>query len=144
MLIGNLGKDVELIFFDGGGCIGKTSMATTKTWKNKNTGEKESRTEWHNLVFRGKGAETVEKFCGKGSKLFVEGEIRYRSWEKDGEKKYITEIEVYGFEFLSPSKSGYDDPNQAERTHPHAETKPEPQPSRSSQNRPEPEDDLPF
>jgi len=100
-LIGNLGQDVKLITFEGGNMIGTTSLATSKSWKDKTTGEKKEKTEWHKLVFRGKGAEIVEKYTSKGSKLYIEGEIQYREYEKDGEKKYITEISVNDFKFLS-------------------------------------------
>ena len=100
-LIGNLCQDVKLITFAGGNLIGTTSLATSRSWKDKTTGEKKEKTEWHKLVFRGKGAEIVEKYTGKGSKLYVEGEIQYREYEKDGEKKYITEISVNDFKFLS-------------------------------------------
>ena len=105
MLIGNLGKDVELKYFDNGGCVGRTSMATTEKYKNKNTGETVENTSWHNLLFSGKGAEIVAKYTKKGSKLFVSGSINYRSWESDGKTNYMTEIKVKEFEFLD-SKSG--------------------------------------
>lgn len=100
-LIGNLGQDVKLITFEGGNMIGTTSLATSKSWKDKTTGDKKERTEWHKLVFRGKAAEIVEKYTEKGQKLYVEGEIQYREYEKDGVKKYITEISVNDFKFLS-------------------------------------------
>lgn len=100
-LIGNLGQDVKLITFEGGNMIGTTSLATTKSWKDKTTGDKKEKTEWHKLVFRNKAAEVVEKYTEKGSKLYVEGEIQYREYEKEGVKKYITEISVNDFKFLS-------------------------------------------
>lgn len=106
-LIGNLGQDVKLITFEGGNMIGTTSLATSRSWKDKTTGEKKEKTEWHKLVFRGKGAEIVEKYTGKGSKLYVEGEIQYREYEKDGEKKYITEISVNDFKFLSQKEETF-------------------------------------
>ena len=101
ILIGNLGQDIKLINFDGGNCIGTTSLATTRSWKDKQTNEKKEKTEWHKLVFRNKAAEVAEKYVGKGSKMYIEGELQYREYEKDGEKKYITEISVYEFKFLS-------------------------------------------
>lgn len=104
ILIGNLGSDLEMVYFDNGGIIGKASLATTKKWKSKQTGETQSKTNWHNLVFNGKAAETVNQYAGKGSKLYVEGEIDYRSYEKDGNKFWVTEIRVFGFEFLDTKK----------------------------------------
>jgi len=99
ILIGNFGDAIQMHHFDGGGCLGRVSMATTEKYKNK-AGEVVSNTEWHNLVFRNKGAEVIEKYTKKGSKLYVEGRLKYTSWEKDGVKMYGTEIHVNEFEFL--------------------------------------------
>ena len=104
MLIGNLGDKIKMHYFEGGNCLGRVSLATTETYKNKE-GEKVTSTEWHNIVFRNKQAEVVEKYTDKGSKLYVEGRIKYREYEKDGEKKYMTEIVVNDFEFLSASNN---------------------------------------
>jgi len=99
-LIGNFGGEIQMHHFDGGGVIGRVSMATTETYTKKDTNEKVSNTSWHNLVFRNKGAEVIEKYTKKGSKLYVEGRLKYTSWEKDGVKMYGTEIHVNEFEFL--------------------------------------------
>lgn len=104
ILIGNLGSDLELVYFDNGGCIGKVSLATTKKWKDKQSGETKSKTAWHNLIFNNQSAETVNKYAGKGSKMYVEGELDYRSWEKDGQKHTRAEIRVFAFEFLTPKE----------------------------------------
>jgi single-strand DNA-binding protein len=112
ILIGNMGQDVELVYFENGGCVGKTSLATSRKWTNKQTGEVVEKTNWHNLVFRNKAAEVVEKYTRKGSKIYVEGEINYRSYEKDGNKFWVTEIMVDNFEFLSKNEA----PDQPQTT----------------------------
>lgn len=100
ILIGNLGNDPEVKTLDNGNKIANLSLATTESYKNKE-GEKVNNTEWHRLVCYGKGAEILEKYTSKGSKLYVEGSIHTRSWEdNDGNKKYSTEIKVKDFKFL--------------------------------------------
>jgi single-strand DNA-binding protein len=101
ILIGHLGDDIKMHHFEGGGCIGNVSMATNETWKDKQTEEKKKRTDWHNLVFRNKLAELMEKYTHKGDKLYIEGKIRTREWTTEsGEKKYTTEIHVFDMTFL--------------------------------------------
>ena len=102
MLIGHLGDEVKLRYFDNGGCIGRFPLATNESYTNKQTGEQVTNTEWHNLVLRNKAAETCEKFLKKGDKLFVEGRIKTRKWQgEDGNPRYSTEIHVDEFTFLS-------------------------------------------
>ena len=105
MLIGNFGDEIKVHYFEGGNCVGRVPLATTETYTNKNTGEKVQNTEWHNLVFRNKGCEIIEKYTSKGDKLFVEGRLKYRVWQgEDGKNNYSTEIHVNDFEFLSTKK----------------------------------------
>jgi|TARA_Y100001958_G_C21136161_1_gene476149 single-strand DNA-binding protein len=102
MLIGHLGDEVKLRYFDNGGCIGRFPLATNESYTNKQTGEQVTNTEWHNLVLRNKAAETCEKYLKKGDKLFVEGRIKTRKWQgEDGNPRYSTEIHVDEFTFLS-------------------------------------------
>lgn len=102
MLIGHLGDDVKLRYFEDGGCIGRFPLATNETYTNKQSGERVSQTEWHNILVRNKAAETCEKFLKKGDKLFVEGRIKTRKWQgDDGNPRYSTEIHVDEFTFLS-------------------------------------------
>ena len=102
MLIGHLGDEVKLRYFDNGGCIGRFPLATNESYTNKQTGEQVINTEWHNLVLRNKAAETCEKYLRKGDKLFVEGRIKTRKWQgEDGNPRYSTEIHVDEFTFLS-------------------------------------------
>jgi single-strand DNA-binding protein len=93
-LIGNLGQNPEIKTFDGGRKLAKFSIATSESYRNVN-GEKVNETQWHNLVAWGKLAEIVEKYVTKGSEVAVEGKLTYRTYnDKDGNKKYFTEIQV--------------------------------------------------
>jgi len=105
ILIGHLGDDVKMHYFDGGNCIGRFPLATNEVYINKTTNEKITSTEWHNLVVRNKAAEICEKYLSKGDKIYVEGRIKSRQWQaEDGQTKYTTEIQVTEFTFLSTKK----------------------------------------
>lgn len=100
-LIGNLGDDVKLHHFDNGGCVGRFPLATNESYKNKD-GEKVTNTEWHNIIFRNKQAETLQKYLKKGDEIYVEGKIKTRKWQDDaGNDRYSTEIHCFTFSFLS-------------------------------------------
>jgi single-strand DNA-binding protein len=93
-LIGNLGQNPEIKTLDGGKKMAKFSIATNEAYRNAN-GEKITETQWHNLVAWGKLAEIIEKYITKGSEVAVEGKLTYRTYnDKDGNKKYFTEIQV--------------------------------------------------
>jgi single-strand DNA-binding protein len=105
MLIGHLGDDVKMHYFDGGNCIGRFPLATNEVYVNKSTNEKITSTEWHNLVVRNKAAEICEKYLSKGDKIYIEGRIKSRQWQaEDGSTKYTTEIQVTEFTFLTTKK----------------------------------------
>ena len=105
MLIGHLGDDIKMHYFDGGGSIGRFPLATNESYVNKNTGEKVSNTEWHNFVVRNKAAEICEKYLSKGDRIYVEGRIKTRKWTgEDGADRYSTEINVNEFTFLTTKK----------------------------------------
>jgi single-strand DNA-binding protein len=105
MLIGHLGDQVKMHFFEGGNCIGRFPIATNDSYTNKTTGEKVTTTEWHNILVRNKLAETCEKYLSKGDKIFVEGRIKTRKWQDDnGNDRYSTEIHVYDLMFLNTKK----------------------------------------
>jgi len=113
MLIGNLGDEVKMHHFDGGGCIGRFPIATNENYTNKATGEKISNTEWHNLVVKNKAAEVCEKYLKKGDKIYVEGKIKTRKWQsEDGVQRYSTEIHVSEFNFLSTKSDSITNSNQ--------------------------------
>ena len=102
MLIGNLGQDPELKYTPSGAAVANFSIATSETWKDKNTGEQREQTEWHNIVVWNKRAEIVKQYLKKGSKVYIEGSLQTRSWddESTGKKNYRTEIRLDNFEFL--------------------------------------------
>ena len=109
ILIGHLGDEIKMHYFDGGNCIGRFPLATNETYINKSTGEKINSTEWHNLVVRNKAAEICEKYLSKGDKVYIEGRIKSRQWQgDDGSQKYTTEIQVTEFTFLNLRKDGED------------------------------------
>jgi len=98
-LLGNIGNDPEIINLESGSKIAKFSLATNKSYKNAQ-GEKVNETQWHNIVCFGKLSDVVEQHFQKGKKMLVEGEITTRSWDdKEGNKRYITEIVMSNFEF---------------------------------------------
>ena len=92
ILIGNLGNDPETRSMPNGSSVTSISIATSESWKDKNTGAQQERTEWHKVVFFGKLAEIVAEYLKKGSSVYVEGSLRTNQWEKDGQKHYSTEI----------------------------------------------------
>lgn len=92
ILIGNVGKDPEQKSLSGGGTVVNINIATSETWKDKSSGQPQEKTEWHRIVFFNRLAEIVAEYVKKGSKLYVEGALRTRSWEQDGVTKYATEI----------------------------------------------------
>ncbi|SDS44386.1 single-strand binding protein [Polaribacter sp. KT25b] len=105
ILIGNLGDDVKMHYFDGGNSIGRFPIATSENYTNKQTGEKITTTDWHNIVVRNKLAEICEKYLSKGDKVYVEGKLKNRQWEQDGVKRYSTEVHVHEMTFLTTKKS---------------------------------------
>ena len=109
ILIGNLGKDPELRYTPGGQPVATFSLATTERWNDKN-GQRQDRTEWHNIVVWGKLAELVNQYLKKGRSAYIEGKITTRSWDdRDGVKKYRTEIVANQVQFLSNSGSSGND-----------------------------------
>lgn len=109
MLIGHTGDEVKMHYFEGGGSIGRFPLATNETYTNRNTGERVSNTEWHNIVVRNKGAEICEKYLKKGDKVYIEGRIKTRKWQDDsGNDRYSTEIQCTDFTFLTPKNESGD------------------------------------
>ena len=105
MLIGHLGDEVKMHYFDGGNCIGRFPIATNESYTNKSTGERVTTTEWHNLVVRNKLAEICEKYLSKGDKIYAEGRIKTRQWEDESKnKRYSTEIQITELKFLTTKK----------------------------------------
>ena len=105
MLIGHLGDEVKIHYFEGGNCIARFPLATNETYTNRQTGEKVTNTDWHNIVIRNKAAEVCEKYLSKGDKIYVEGRLKNRQWQgEDGQTRYTTEVHVQDFTFLTTKK----------------------------------------
>lgn len=137
ILIGNLGKDPEIRHMPSGSAIANVTLATSESWKDKQSGEMQERTEWHTVVFFNRLAEIAGEYLKKGSKVYVEGSLRTRKWQdKNGQDRYTTEIVASEMQMLDGPSDGR---NDARRT----------QPARTQPSRPEPaatdfEDDIPF
>jgi len=139
ILIGHLGDEIKMHYFEGGNAIGRFPLATNETYTNKQTGEKVTTTEWHNIVVRNKLAEICEKYLSKGDKVYCEGRIKTRQWEgEDGSKRYTTEIHVIDMTFLT-TKNELNAPKSV--VSPVVEVKPK---QDTSKNTTTEDDDLPF
>ena len=134
ILVGNVGKDPEVRHLDNGVAVASFSLATSETYKNKD-GQKVTNTEWHNIVVWRGLADVAEKYVKKGNPLYIEGKIRTRSWDdKDGNKRYITEIIADNMQMLGSKQSN----EEAAASTPENASAPD------IENLPAEEDDLPF
>lgn len=107
IIIGNLGKDPEMRYTQDGKAIANLTVATSDVWKDKQTGEKKEKTEWHRVTFFDKLAEIAGKYLKKGSKIYLEGKLQTRKWQdKDGQDRYTTEILGNEMKMLSPKGEG--------------------------------------
>ncbi len=106
IILGFLGQDPKMQQMPSGGAVTSISVATSESWKDKNTGEQTSKTDWHRIVFFNKLAEIAGQYLKKGSKVYIEGSLRTRSWEKDGEKRYATEIVANEMQMLDSKGEG--------------------------------------
>lgn len=115
ILLGNVGKDPKVTYYDSGSCVAQVTLATTeKGYTLQNGTQVPDRTEWHNLVFRNRLAEVVDSYVHKGDKLYVEGKIRTRSYDdQSGIQRYITEIFVDNMEMLTPKSASASQPSAA-------------------------------
>lgn len=113
MLIGHLGDVVKMHYFDDKNCVGRFSLATNEAYTNKQTNEKITNTEWHNIVVRNKAAEICEKYLKKGDKVYIEGRLKTRKWQDDkGDDRYSTEIQCVDFTFLTPKSENAETPSE--------------------------------
>lgn len=108
IVVGNLGRDPELKYLDSGTAVCNFSVATTERWKDKD-GEKKEETQWHRCCAFGKTAEFVAQWFHKGDTIGVEGKIKTREWEKDGDKRFTTEIHLREAFFVGSKKDQADD-----------------------------------
>ena len=135
ILVGRLGQDPEMRYFADGTAVANFSIATSDEWKDKETGEKREKTEWHRIVVFRKLAEICGKYLSKGRQVYIEGKLQTRSWEKDGVTRYTTEIVANDMQMLGGREGGdglrspESDYGQTPPKEPFPET---------------PEDDIPF
>lgn len=116
ILVGHVGKDPEVQYVKEDVPVARFTLATSETYKDRNSGEKKTNTEWHNLVVWRGLAKVVEQYVKKGTQLYVEGKLSTRSYEKDGVTKYFTEIVVNNIEMLGKASESAGSPNIAGTT----------------------------
>ena len=115
IIIGNVGQDPETRYLPSGEAVTNLSVATSESWKDKNSGERKERVEWNRVVAFGKLAEIISEYARKGSKLYISGSLRTRKWEKDGQTHYTTEIVAKEMQLLDrkeaekPAAVGFSD-----------------------------------
>lgn len=123
ILVGHLGRDPEVRYAASGSAIANVTIATSESWKDKNSGEKQERTEWHRVVFFNRLAEIVSEYLKKGAQIYVEGRLQTRKWQdKDGNDRYTTEIVANEMQMLgsrggggAPADSGYNQDQSSSR-----------------------------
>jgi single-strand DNA-binding protein len=142
ILIGNLGRDPEVRYMPSGDAVTNITIATTDSWKDKTSGEKKEATEWHRVVFFKKLAEIAGQYLKKGSQVYIEGSLKTRKYQKDGQDHYSTEIVADTMQMLGKREGGgMPDSERGERA-PSSSSKPAPQPVASGIA--DFEDDIPF
>lgn len=140
ILIGNLGNDPDTRYTSGGAAVANISIATSETWKDRETGEQQERTEWHRVVFFGRLAEIVSEYLRKGSKVYVEGRLQTRKWQdKEGNDRYTTEIVANEMQMLD-SRGGSSEMGQSAPQKEETRTSPESQQADGDFV----DDDIPF
>ncbi|MDO6492832.1 MAG: single-stranded DNA-binding protein [Cellulophaga sp.] len=152
MLIGHLGDAVKMHYFEGGNCIGRFPIATNESYTNKQTGERVTNTDWHNVVVRNKAAEICEKYLSKGDKIYVEGRLKNRQWQaEDGTTRYATEVHVQDFTFLSTKQESMNNaqnnsaqPAQQQQSQAAPQQSAPVQQNTAAPSEPVEDDDLPF
>ena len=151
ILVGTCGQDPETRYTPGGTAITNLSLATSEQWTDKQTGQKVEKTEWHRVALFGRVAEIAGEYLRKGSQVYIEGKLQTREWEKDGIKRYTTEI-VVDMQGTLQLLGGRQDGNQGGHPQDRAARQPAPrtqQQSRPQQQQPAPnydsfDDDIPF
>lgn len=106
ILVGNLGRDPETRYLPSGGAVTNITVATSESWKDKQSGQNQERTEWHKVVFFNRLAEIAGEYLKKGMKVYIEGSLRTRSYDKDGQKHYTTEIVASEMQMLDSRGGG--------------------------------------
>lgn len=147
IIIGNLGQDPEIKYMPNGNAVANVTVATSESWKDKNTGENVDKTEWHRVVFFRRLAEIVGEYLKKGSKVYIEGKLQTRKWQdKNGKDNWTTEIIANEMQMLDSRGGGSGDFNQSEGGGGQQQSAPQSAPSQAA---PAPvnndfDDDIPF
>ena len=148
ILVGNLGAKPEIKYASNGNAISNLSIATSESWTDKSTGQKQERTEWHRVSLFGKVAEIAGQYLDKGSKVYVEGKLQTRKWQdQSGQDRYTTEVVISGFNGTLQMLDRRDDMNSsapAQQSQPQSQSAPEPAPAITPVAPDEFEDDIPF
>ncbi|MDX7609482.1 single-stranded DNA-binding protein [Aeromonas caviae] len=148
ILIGNLGQDPEVRYMPGGNAVTSITLATSDTWRDKQTGEAKERTEWHRVVFMGMLAEVAGKHLKKGSQVYVEGKLRTRKWQdQSGQERYTTEVLVDSFTGVMQMLGVSGQNGGGKQQGAGSQQRPTPQPTQSPAYTEPPiayDDDLPF
>jgi single-strand DNA-binding protein len=149
MLLGNLGRDPEVRTFPNGDSVCNFSIATSTSWKDKASGEKKEKTEWHNIVMYRKLAEIAGEYLKKGSSVFVEGSLQTRKWQtKEGQDRYTTEVAADTMQMLGGRENRNSEPSNTDdnfNQEPERVNKADAKVSQSAEPTLElPEDDIPF
>ena len=148
ILVGNLGRDPEVRYMPSGSAVANAALATSDTWRDKQTGEQQERTEWHNLVFYGRLAEIAGEYLKKGSKIYAEGRLQTRKWQdkNTGTDRYTTEIIVNEMQMLdSRGGSDYGDSSGFKRSSGgSADNSHSAPPQQQADNMNDFDDDIPF
>jgi len=151
ILVGNLGAKPEIKYASNGNAISNLSVATSESWTDKNTGQKQERTEWHRVSLFGKVAEIAGQYLDKGSKVYVEGKLQTRKWQdQSGQDRYTTEVVISGFSGTLQMLDRRDDSNSPMQSQ--SQPQSQPQAAQNGQQAPtitpvaqdEFEDDIPF
>ena len=135
IILGRLGQDPEARALPSGGSVTNISVATSESWKDKNTGEKKEKTEWHRVTFFGKIAEVAAQYLKKGSQIYVEGALKTSKYEKDGQTHYSTDIVVQGFGGVMQMLDSKSDNGASTASY---------TPQQQATQQPELDDDIPF
>jgi single-strand DNA-binding protein len=149
ILVGNLGAKPEIKYASNGNAISNLSVATSESWTDKSTGQKQDRTEWHRVSLFGKVAEIAGQYLDKGSKVYVEGKLQTRKWQdQNGQDRYTTEVVVSGFNGTLQMLDRRDDMNSnaaSQSSQLHSQATQEPAPAAITPVAPDEfEDDIPF
>ncbi|HET7674625.1 MAG TPA: single-stranded DNA-binding protein [Gammaproteobacteria bacterium] len=138
ILVGNLGQDPDVRYTSGGSCITKISIATSRQWKDKGTGQQQERTEWHRVVFFGRLAEVAAEYLRKGSPVYVEGRLETSTYEKEGQTHYSTAVIANEMQMLGGRGNGGESRSAPAADRPGGyNTQPQGEPEDS-------DDDIPF